>query len=94
MGSVKPIIQLGFEKDKSRIHVWVNTFKIDMKKLQGKLSNAKIANKADAHKKRINSGVKIRLEIKLMYEIGSPHAIKMGIDIRVITNCNSAKLIR
>lgn len=94
MGRVKPISQLGFEKDKSHIHVLVNRFKIDTKKLQGRLSSAKIANKQDIHKKIINSGVKIKLEIKLMYEMGSPHTIKMGIDIRVITNCSSAKLIK
>ncbi len=65
-----------------------------MKKLEGKLSSAKIENKQETHKKRIKSGVKIRLEIKLMYEIGSPHKIKMGIDISVITNCNSIKFVK
>lgn len=84
--SVNPISQLGFEKDKSHIHILVNTFKIDIKKSQGTLSSAKIVKKHEIHKKRINNGVKIRLEIKLMYEMGSPHRIKIGIDIKVITN--------
>jgi hypothetical protein len=90
----KPSNHSGFEKERSHIHRSVNLFKLVARIEQGMWSSAQMANRHDIHKKRIKSGVKIKFDSGLMYEIGRPQQIKMGSDMRVMTSCSSKKLVR
>ena len=47
--------------------------------------------KHDIQRKIMRSGVNIKLAKGLMIDIGMPHKIRSGSDIKEITNCNSKK---
>ena len=45
----------------------------------------------DIHKKITSSGVKSKLPIVLIYEMGRPHQVSSGKERRVMTSCSSKK---
>lgn len=82
---------VGLEKVRRYNQKSVNLFKIFSKILHGIWVIIQMLAKDDTHKKMISSGVKIKFAKGLIIDMGIPHTIKRGKDIKEITNCNSKK---